>query len=64
MAEPIPIRRSPAPFYTFSITFDEAEVQSLLSLGLSREQVFQRVMETLAEAIWEALPVPTNQVPS
>jgi hypothetical protein len=66
MVEPTPIRKQqgPAPFYNFSVTFDEAEVQGLFSMGLSREQIFQRIMESIAEVIWEALPAPVNNVPS
>lgn len=65
MPDLIPFRKPEGgEFYSFSMSFDDAAVQELFSHGLSREQVFQRIMESLAEAIWEALPMPVTQLPS
>ncbi len=51
-------------FYEFTICFDEPEIQKMLLMGLSREQIFQRIMVSVAECIWESLPTTKQQVPS
>ena len=66
MPGPIPIKKpeTGTDFYSMTMSFDEAAVQGLFELGLSREELFQRIMVCVAEEIWDALPMPRSKMPS